>query len=131
MELSNPNLKLGKELTLSRCPHCGVDTPSLHSLHAFETRDYKNGNQRFWNVYVCKRCGGVLTASAERNGFPVRELYPASTVLDASIPGPAKSYLEQAMQSLHVPSGAVMLAERRRRHAQIEKLQRRELVRPN
>ena len=47
--------------------------------------------------------------SHEDNGWAV-EVYPKDLQVDDSIPNPANKYLQQALDSLHAPAGAVMLA---------------------
>lgn len=37
-------------------------------------------------------------------------MWPTQASVDAAVPGRAKHYLEQAISSIHAPSGAVMLA---------------------
>ena len=101
---------LDNQLDLSRCPHCSVDTPSLMKVWETVTRNYQSRDERYWRIYNCSRCGGLVTASASRYGVLVREVYPSSPVVDESIPDKAKKYLEQAVNSLHTPAGAVMLA---------------------
>jgi hypothetical protein len=104
-----PDLK--QNLDISKCPHCRVDRPNLSMLGAvIETTDYKFEGRRFWIVYKCSRCGGVVTASSPDAGGQVSEIYPSPVEIDDSLPLTAKSYLEQALNSLHAPAGAVMLA---------------------
>ena len=98
------------ELNLSRCPHCGVDSPTLPMLHNFKTNAVDNSKQRHWGVYGCRRCGGVILASAVALNQPVQEIFPPNSTVDQSVPGAAREYLLQAMNSRHVPAGAVMLA---------------------
>lgn len=102
---------LTPQLILDRCPHCSVDQPSLHNVHQFESLDYRQANKRFWRVYKCSRCGGAVTAGS-RAGWDmvVSEIYPTGRDVDSSLPDRAREYLEQALNSLHSPSGAVMLA---------------------
>ncbi|SDA27268.1 protein of unknown function [Nitrosospira sp. Nsp18] len=58
---------------------------------------------------MCK-CGGVVTASAAERGGVVYEYFPESPSVNDDIPGKPKIYLQQALESLHAPVGAVMLA---------------------
>lgn len=103
--------RLGEQLDLDRCPHCHVDRPTLAQLANYETTDYSGGSRRFWRVYRCARCGGVVTAASSAGwGNPVTECYPSATEVDSSIPEKARAYLQQALNSLHAPAGAVMLA---------------------
>jgi hypothetical protein len=101
---------LTPELELPRCPHCSVDTPRLRLQHQFETSSHHNQNRRYWRIYSCARCGGVVTASAT-NGFdhPVCDLFPAPPSVEQDVPDRARNYLEQAIASIHAPAGAVML----------------------
>jgi hypothetical protein len=101
---------LKNNLDLERCPHCSVDRPNLYSLQAFETTDHANANKRIWRVYRCSRCGGIVTAAALTLDGYAREVYPSAPTVDDALPPRAKSYLQQALNSMHAPSGAVMLA---------------------
>jgi hypothetical protein len=104
MPLLQPNL------VIPRCPHCNVDQPNLSQAQNLQTTDHSGDNRRFWKVYICKRCGGLVTASAPHDGGPVSEIYPSSTEIDGALPPNARGYLDQALNSLHAPAGAVMLA---------------------
>ena len=105
--------QLGPYLELERCPHCRVDKPTLMTLipTTIKTTTHTGTRPRLWRVYQCKRCGGVVTAASEGTpDGPVTELYPYITAVDEAIPQPARSYLNQAINSLHAPSGSVMLS---------------------
>src|SRR5437016_5337107 len=58
-----PNLS--NHLEINRCPHCNVDSPSLPTITDVETRNHKGENLRYWRMYACSRCGGIVTASAK------------------------------------------------------------------
>jgi hypothetical protein len=60
-------------------------------------------------MYVCSRCGGVVTAAAAKWGYPVSEMYPSPLSIDEAVPEPAREYLNQAARSLSNPAGCVML----------------------
>lgn len=102
-------MRLTPQLELDRCPHCQVDKPSLHQLWSLETKTHSGYNLRFWAIYKCSRCGGLITAASSSQGGNVTELYPSSINIDESIPSKARAYLSQALQSLHAPAGAIML----------------------
>jgi hypothetical protein len=103
--------QLRAQLDLDRCPHCGVDRPSLTQVGQFETNNVARDNPRWWRVYLCSRCGGLVTAaSAFQLGELVTELYPSVRDVDAAVPERARAYLRQALDSLSAPVGAVMLA---------------------
>jgi hypothetical protein len=101
---------LKPQLELDRCPHCQVDKPSLFRLSKHETSTHDGENTRFWSLYKCARCGGLVLAASDRNedGW-VTEIYPEGVNVNDSIPEKAKKFLTQALQSLHAPSGAIML----------------------
>lgn len=102
--------KLISQLEISSCPHCGVNTPNVHQAHHMETRARSDSRHRYWKVYSCQRCGGVITAASDTQAGEIIEMYPSVTVIDESIPQTARSYLLQALNSLHAPAGAVMLS---------------------
>jgi len=101
---------LGVLLDLRRCPHCRVDNPNLVRQNIFKTSAYDSTNQRFWGIYTCNRCGGVITAAAWAENQYVNEIYPNGIEVDQNIPTKAKAFLNQAIDSIHAPSGAIMLA---------------------
>jgi hypothetical protein len=103
-------IRLDPQLALDRCPHCGVDCPSLKGVWETETTAYNGAYKRYWIVYECSRCGGLITAFSEHSTGYVKEIFPGAGVLEDSIPDRARSYLQQAIDSLHSPAGAVMLA---------------------
>ena len=74
------------------------------------TKNHTGQNLRYWGIYNCSRCGGVVIAAAQQQGAAVEEIYPTSRVVDAAIPTKAKGFLEQALSCLHAPAGAIMLA---------------------
>lgn len=100
---------LDAKLKLDRCPHCSVSKPNLAINHQFESTDYRKKNRRVWNIYICDNCGGVVTASAPNPKEEILEYYPTSKVVDEAVPERAKTFLKQALESIHAPSGAVML----------------------
>jgi hypothetical protein len=100
-------------LDMERCPHCAIATPLLVRIHEFDTAASTGRNKRHWRVYKCSRCGGALLGSAEihpRISNPViSDIYPHLEKQPASLPTKASAFLGQAMESLHAPSGAIML----------------------
>ena len=100
----------GQILELNRCVHCGVDHPSLPVLSKSSTLDHAQTIQRDWFLYRCTRCGGVILAGSKTGTTTITELYPSPVTVDDEIPDRPKEYLEQAINSLNSPAGAVMLA---------------------
>lgn len=105
-----PSLTLIEQLDLSRCPHCKVDRPSINLVHTTHTNNFTSNNERHWKVYKCRRCGGVITAASKSERGTVTEMYPQPIRLEESIPERARTFLDQAINSLHAPSGSIMLS---------------------
>jgi len=101
---------LQSQLVLERCPHCRVANPNISIVHKFQTRAFDQSNLRNWGIYNCNRCGGVTTVAAQSDGGWVSEMFPDQIEIDNSLPAKAKAFLHQAVDSLHAPSGAIMLA---------------------
>lgn len=102
-------LTLSEGLTLEKCPHCKVDRPNLRKVYNVDTSNYQGTDQKIWGVYVCSRCGRLVTAAARQWNQPVMEYYPKLDTIDENIPTPAKDYLEQANDTLHAPAGSILL----------------------
>ena len=120
---------LTPHLLLARCPHCQIDNPNLASILQqtangypfFQTLDHQKTVSRLWKIYRCSRCGGLVLAGGNTNGYDyiqsidssnnisATEIYPRPTQVDASLPAVAKEYLTQAINSVHSPAGSVML----------------------
>lgn len=97
-------------LTLNKCPHCTIANPYLSTIHSAETKDHEGGNLRRWRIYTCGNCGGIVTASGATQGGLVQEIFPSQMEIHYDIPERGKAYLTQAVDSIHAPAGAVMLA---------------------
>ena len=104
------SLRLEEQLNLERCPHCNIAKPNLAKVWFTHTQTYNRGNPRHWKVYCCSTCGGLVTASSADDSGDVGVIFPSSIVVDNNIPSPAKEYLQQAIDSINAPSGAIMLA---------------------
>jgi hypothetical protein len=104
-----PNL-LRSQLDLDRCPHCGVDKPTLPFRAEFELVEFR-GYKKTWAAYSCNRCAGLITAHAGGWNQTIVEIHPNSSLeLSNDIPERARIFLQQAIDSIRSPSGAVMLA---------------------
>jgi hypothetical protein len=99
-----------QQLEIARCPHCQIDRPNLTRVHAFDTTNNARSLRRWWGIYFCSRCGGVVAAASANNEGEAIEIFPSPTKVDDELPTKAKGYLEQAVASMHAPAGAVMLA---------------------
>jgi Domain of unknown function (DUF4145) len=86
----------------------------MHMQNTVTTVDFRKQNPRLWATYACKHCGGVVlavgdTASGVTEKSVIAEMWPQQETVSEAVPQPAKDYLTQAMESLHAPSGAVLL----------------------
>lgn len=103
-------MKLVAQLNLTSCPHCGVNKPTMTAQgQVLRSIPIVEGRARHWKAYFCARCGGAVIAGALADTADVYEMYPTPTVINEAIPDTAQNYLQQAMNSLHAPAGAVML----------------------
>lgn len=94
---------------VARCPHCGVGRPQFAQIQDFGIR----GNRQ-WAVYCTTCCGGLLLAEGRKgmtvpNG-PIETLYPSAPSAAPEIPDPARRYLQQALETLHAPDAAAVMA---------------------
>ncbi|MGA2478524.1 MAG: DUF4145 domain-containing protein [Spirochaetia bacterium] len=51
-----------------------------------------------------------MTASAAHHGGYISDYFPKVEQIDSEIPGNAREYLRQAIESIHAPAAAVLLA---------------------
>lgn len=101
---------LSHNLALLKCPHCSIANPNLFLLNNFNTNNHNQTNPRFWGIYSCKSCGGIVSAAAKSLNSEISEYYPKNTEIDATLPDKPKSLLQQAQDTLHAPAGSVMLS---------------------
>ena len=67
-------------------------------------------SKRFWRAYRCVSCAGVVLAESAENDGVITRMVPTPETVDENIPERARKYLQQALDSLNAPSGAIMLA---------------------
>lgn len=101
---------LANALDLERCPHCSVSRPNLVAIYAVATKNSENEHHRFWRIYKCERCGGLVTAYSYDSAGQVLAMYPDGIQVAEEIEERPREYLRQALDSLSAPAGAVMLA---------------------
>lgn len=100
---------LQSKLALERCPHCNVDAPNLTFVNSCQPQDFE-GKYRYWRTYSCARCAGIVIATAQNFEQEVTDYFPSGVDVSNDLPERPRMYLEQAMNSLNAPAGAVMLA---------------------
>jgi hypothetical protein len=85
-----------------------VGRPQVAPLNDFGVR----GTRR-WAVFTTVCCGGLLLAQGLNDGGPnaaIEALYPAARSAAVEIPDPARTYLQQALETLHAPDAAAVMA---------------------
>lgn len=102
-------MDLNQQLEVDRCPHCQVARPVMRTVGRHETADHSGNMQRKWVVYCCSSCGGLVTAWSVAFGAPVIDYFPQNTTVNDALPERPRTFLQQAIESLHAPSGAIML----------------------
>ena len=100
------------QLELQRCPRCGVNQPRLQNVAALQSTDYNGARPRYWVIYKCSSCGGMIMTHAK--GGPgqgqAEEILPKPLEIPTKLPDRAREYLKQAINSMAAPAGAVILA---------------------
>ena len=89
-------ITLSDNLTLDRCPHCKVENPNLKRIHHLTTKNHQGVDKKTWSIYVCARCGRLVSAAALQLNSEVSEYYPRLDQIDDNIPSPAGSILLSA-----------------------------------
>lgn len=108
---------------VGRCSQCGVASPLL-SLVGKPSKHFKDDSNRTWWHFTsqCSRCRRhvLFYGWTENHETPsigsdpslvrVRDTYPTIPQAADELPERAKRFLQQALESLHAPDGALMLA---------------------
>ena len=94
---------------IKRCPHCGVANPHCYRVWAESVHELGN---RAWATYRCTSCDSILTVLTAwvPDEFVVLDSYPAAKEAHADIPNIARSFLQQAYETLHAPDAAAVMA---------------------
>jgi hypothetical protein len=115
MDVSDLRLKFGAPIPLPRCPHCGVARPQLLPVWAPSYLEGVNDfYSRNWGAFRCTSCGQVILAG----GLPdlnsptafICDIYPGLRVAAEELPQTARTFLQQAYETLHAPDAAAVMA---------------------
>ena len=104
-------VRMGKHLIgVQRCPHCGIARPTMVNKWDEETTGHARPVKRRWAAYLCTNCGDVVTAMGDptNSSRTAIAVFPDLASADIEIPSKARSFLQQAMESLHAPALAIM-----------------------
>jgi Domain of unknown function (DUF4145) len=107
---------MGPQLAdILRCPHCSIAAP--HLLRAWSshgpTKRSDGGNPRWWGVYLCQSCGGVVSVvgiAPSNSDFYLAEVFPSTKTAHEDLPEPARIFLQQAYETLNAPDAAAVMA---------------------
>lgn len=103
-------VRLQEHLRLERCPFCNVDRPNLDKVWETKPKNSEGDVTGLWRFYKCARCGAIVTAWAKEADSYTEGIIPSPTSVSNDVPNKAHSFLLQALQSIHAPAGAIMLA---------------------
>jgi hypothetical protein len=101
-----------------RCPYCSVADPHLAQVWVARgaTSRGDGGVPSKWAAYACSSCGSLVVAV----GTPgqtmidakphVAGIFPSARVANPALPEIARRFLQQAMDTLHAPDAAAVMA---------------------
>jgi len=109
---------------ISRCPHCAIANPQLKQIWVTQHPLFKPSSPlfgRYWAAYQCTTCSDVIlvqcelssrtsVGSAFSNNQKVEAIYPPTKTVDSTLPETARRYLSQALETLHAPDAAAVMA---------------------
>ncbi|HIK63504.1 MAG TPA: DUF4145 domain-containing protein [Henriciella marina] len=108
---------------IQRCPHCSVYQPEFRLRNQLDfipevlSSAYGRPKGWHWGTFMCSGCNNLILAKSDFSPkepesvmLEVAELFPAPQAVDSNLPERVFKYLTQALESIHVPDGAVMLA---------------------
>src|SRR5437899_947056 len=115
MDVGPLNLRFGAPIALRRCPYCGVTRPQM--LPVWEPTFIKGVGRfpgRIWGTFGCTSCGQLVLASGAENaqgsGVLVVAIFPGTLEASDELPNTARTYLQQALETLHAPDAAAVMA---------------------
>jgi Domain of unknown function (DUF4145) len=99
---------------LNRCPHCSIASPNMVRAWASQgaTKRTDGGPPTWWGAYVCQSCGGSVAVCGRPAGgeFVVVQIFPSSKSAHEDLPERARTYLQQAYDTLNAPTAAAVMA---------------------
>lgn len=109
--------RLGVQLDgVNRCPNCAVANPVLDQVWRSGNRLPRAtpGPTYRWALYRCTSCGELVIARGSPNDNAeisfVTKIVPEPRAAHADLPLPARSFLQQAYDTLHAPDAAAVMA---------------------
>lgn len=106
--------QLGSPLrNVANCPHCGIAHPSINGWTTPLTIvAASTGMQRYWALYACTSCAGALMVEGKPSNGAIRvtSVSPEPRSAHVDLPPQARTYLNQAFQTLGAPDAAALMA---------------------
>ena len=107
--------RMGVRLTgPNRCPHCAIAKPGLLNVWSSDGPIARTdgGKPIHWGCYKCTACGSIVTATGIVTGseFTIKEIFPSPKFAHQDIPEPARTFLQQAYDTMHAPDAAAVMA---------------------
>ncbi|KKC39890.1 hypothetical protein WH87_04845 [Devosia epidermidihirudinis] len=96
-------------MDIGRCPHCSVASPNLNLVWADKWHQHGSG----WAAYRCTSCTSVVATKLQWDGnttMQVLRLFPDAKAAHEDIPDQARTFLQQAFETLHAPDAAAVMA---------------------
>ena len=94
---------------VGRCPHCSIASPNLNLVWS----DFWFSSGTGWAAYRCNSCSSVMAILFGWPGagpFIAEQLWPDAKAAHEDIPEPARTFLQQAYETLHAPDAAAVMA---------------------
>lgn len=118
------NWKFGGDLSgVKRCPHCAIANPQMVEMWKSKVIEDPDNSDRGkqWGAYRCSTCANLILAEGEychrpRDGVgflpndAIETIYPGTKSVAKELPASAKTYLEQAGNTLHAPDASVLMS---------------------
>jgi hypothetical protein len=116
---------IGDLVGVYSCPHCSVANPQLKELWASKEPLYRGDVPvigRLWATYQCTSCSDVVLVKCawssrtaankpwDDKKYDVDTIYPSAKIAHEDVPEPARTFLQQALDTLHAPDAAAVMA---------------------
>lgn len=99
------------------CPHCRVKSPRLYEVYNSEQPLHRTDGKdpAIWAAFACSNCGSLVVAALAGFGSAVYyrlpyKVFPSTPKAHEDIPETARVFLQQAMDTLHAPDAAAVMA---------------------
>lgn len=115
MDITSFGLRFMAPLILPRCPHCGVAKPNLQpAWHQQFVEGMGGFAGHVWGTFRCNSCNQFLLAAGvnnvNANNAPVAKIYPGMRRAAGELPDAARTFLQQAYDTLHAPDASAVMA---------------------